>query len=83
MEIIKAADGTQFNSVRGWYSYIDTNGQLYRVDYMGDDKGFNILPPQPQPVALSVREVKTMMGQKWHINNFTLNDKTISETIKS
>ena len=63
MEIIKAADGTQYNSVRGWYSYIDTNGQLYRVDYMGDDKGFNILPPQPQPVALPARVIQAMMAK--------------------
>lgn len=62
MEIKKLPDGTQINSVKGWYSYIDTNGDFYRVDYTGDENGFVV--KEPEPIALPPRVIQTLLGRK-------------------
>jgi Insect cuticle protein len=51
MEFKNLPDGTQINVVHGWYSYIDTNNELYRVDYSADENGYVVKKPQQTAAA--------------------------------
>jgi Insect cuticle protein len=65
MELKEGPDGTKLNVVRGWYSYIDTNNQLYRVDYMADENGYVVQKPQQiQAAPLPPRIIATLLGRK-------------------
>lgn len=65
MEFKHLPDGSQLNVVKGWYSYIDTNGEVFRVDYSADENGYVVQKPQHIAAApLPPRVIQTLLGRK-------------------